>query len=60
MGSPTPLAPDPRRWRSLPIILLASFMALFDVFVVNVAAPSIERDLGASSPDTPSPTPSGW
>ena len=40
---------DPRRWRSLPIILAATFMALFDVFVVNVSAPSIQRDLHASS-----------
>ena len=52
--APAPLAaagpgPDPRRWRSLPIILTATFMGLFDVFVVNVSAPSIQRDLGASS-----------
>jgi EmrB/QacA subfamily drug resistance transporter len=51
---PTPVLaegppPDPRRWRSLPIILTATFMGLFDVFVVNVSAPSIQRDLGASS-----------
>ncbi|KPM51900.1 MFS transporter [Frankia sp. R43] len=31
------------------MILIASFMSLFDVFVVNVAAPSIESDLGASN-----------
>ena len=24
--------PDPNRWRSLPLILAATFMALFDVF----------------------------
>lgn len=29
----------------LPVILSASFMALFDFFVVNVAAPSLEHDL---------------
>ncbi|ABW14176.1 major facilitator superfamily MFS_1 [Parafrankia sp. EAN1pec] len=40
---------DPRRWRALPVILIASFMSLFDVFVVNVAAPSIESDLHASN-----------
>ena len=40
---------DPRRWTALPVILVASFMGLFDVFVVNVAAPDIEHDLGASS-----------
>jgi EmrB/QacA subfamily drug resistance transporter len=43
------LVGDPRRWRSLPIMLTALFMALFDVFVVNVAAPSIQHDLGATS-----------
>jgi EmrB/QacA subfamily drug resistance transporter len=31
----------------LPVILSATFMALFDFFVVNVAAPSLEHDLGA-------------
>jgi EmrB/QacA subfamily drug resistance transporter len=40
---------DPRRWRSLPVVLCATFMSLFDVFVVNVAAPSIQHDLHASS-----------
>ncbi|HWE63400.1 MAG TPA: MFS transporter [Chloroflexota bacterium] len=35
--------------RLLPIILSATFMALFDFFVVNVAAPSMQRDLGAST-----------
>jgi len=40
---------DHQRWRWLPIVLTATFMALFDVFVVNVSAPSIQRDLGASS-----------
>ncbi|MEX5709864.1 MFS transporter [Parafrankia sp. FMc6] len=42
-------AADPRRWRALPVILIASFMSLFDVFVVNVAAPSIGSDLNASN-----------
>jgi EmrB/QacA subfamily drug resistance transporter len=42
-------APDPRRWRSLPVILTATFMGLFDVFVVNVSAPSIQHDLNATS-----------
>ncbi|OAA29579.1 drug resistance transporter, EmrB/QacA subfamily [Frankia sp. EI5c] len=47
--APGEATPDPRRWRALPVILIASFMSLFDVFVVNVAAPSIETDLGASN-----------
>ncbi len=40
---------DPRRWMALPVVLTATFMSLFDVFVVNVAAPSIQGDLHASS-----------
>src|ERR1700691_3546099 len=40
---------DPRRWKALPIVLSATFMSLFDIFVVNVAAPSIQHDLHASS-----------
>jgi EmrB/QacA subfamily drug resistance transporter len=40
---------DRQRWSLLPIILSATFMALFDFFVVNVAAPSMQHDLGAST-----------
>ncbi|WCB94723.1 Drug efflux pump JefA [Baekduia alba] len=39
--------PDPRRWWALAVVLTASFLALFDLFVVNVGAPSIARDLDA-------------
>src|SRR4051812_17086323 len=45
--SPSLPTPYPRRWTMLPVILSATFMALFDFFVVNVAAPSLEHDLGA-------------
>jgi len=41
-------APDPRRWRILPVILVANFMSLFDFFVVNVAAPSLRSQLHTS------------
>jgi EmrB/QacA subfamily drug resistance transporter len=44
-----PPAYDPRRWKALPVVLSATFMSLFDIFVVNVAAPSIQHDLHASS-----------
>ena len=40
---------DSRRWLALPVVLSATFMSLFDIFVVNVAAPSIQHDLQASS-----------
>src|SRR5690349_4322347 len=37
-----------RRWLMLPVVLLAMFMAGFDIWVVNVAAPSLQRDLHVS------------
>ena len=40
---------DPRRWVALIILLLASFMNLVDVSIVNVALPSLQSNLGASS-----------
>jgi EmrB/QacA subfamily drug resistance transporter len=44
----TPLEePDPRRWRALIICLVAGFMALLDVSIVNVAIPSISSGLHA-------------
>ena len=43
-GSP----PGSRRWLMLPVVLLAMFMAGFDIWVVNVAAPSLQRDLHVS------------
>jgi EmrB/QacA subfamily drug resistance transporter len=39
----------PGRWRVLTVSLAAAFMTLLDVSIVNVALPSIERDLGASA-----------
>ncbi len=41
--------PDPRRWRALSVCLIAGFMTLLDVSIVNVALPPIQRGLGASS-----------
>ena len=40
--------PGSRRWLMLPVVLLAMFMAGFDTWVVNVAAPSLQRDLHVS------------
>lgn len=40
-------APYAKRWLMLPVILAAMFMAQFDLYVVNVAAPSLEHDLSA-------------
>jgi EmrB/QacA subfamily drug resistance transporter len=41
-----PVAPDPRRWRTLVLVCLAQFMVVLDVTVVNVALPAIGIDLG--------------
>ncbi|MDR3472883.1 MAG: MFS transporter [Devosia sp.] len=40
---------DPRRWIAMTILLLASFMNLIDVTIVNVAIPSMQANLGADS-----------
>jgi EmrB/QacA subfamily drug resistance transporter len=42
---------DPRRWLTLVILLLAAFMNLLDVSIVNIAIPSIQRSLHASYAD---------
>jgi EmrB/QacA subfamily drug resistance transporter len=39
---------DPRRWIALAVVLVAAFMQLVDISIVNVAIPSIQRDLDAS------------
>ena len=40
--------PDPRRWRILAVLMVALFMSLIDVSIVNVALPSIQLGLDAS------------
>ena len=35
-------------WRALPIVLTGNFLAILDFFIVNVALPSIGRDLRAA------------
>src|SRR6478736_4200139 len=49
-ASPAPDIPliAPRQWLALAVVLCGSFIAFFDVFVVNVAVPTIQRDLHAS------------
>lgn len=39
---------DPARWRALAVCLVAGFMTLLDVSIVNVALPSMESGLHAS------------
>lgn len=40
--------PDSSRWLMLAIVLAATLIAVLDTFIVNVAIPSIERELHAS------------
>jgi EmrB/QacA subfamily drug resistance transporter len=42
---------DPRRWLTLAVLLLAAFMNLLDVSIVNIAIPSIQRNLHATYAD---------
>ncbi|MDT0533355.1 MFS transporter [Micromonospora sp. DSM 115977] len=53
MSPADPTAPpdDRRRWQALGVGLVAAFMTLLDVSIVNVAVPSIDRALGASPSD---------
>ena len=47
---PTTLAEaHPRRWLAMSILLLAGFMNLIDVTIVNVALPRLQQNLGATS-----------
>jgi MFS family permease len=45
--------PDPRRWRVLALLGIAQFMVILDVTVVNVALPSIGRELDLSDDGLP-------
>ncbi|WP_148615936.1 MFS transporter [Nocardioides rubriscoriae] len=40
--------PNPQRWRALFVLALVQFMLVLDNTVVNVALPSVQRDLGLS------------
>lgn len=42
---------DRRRWQALSVGLVAAFMTLLDVSIVNVAVPSMDRALGATPSD---------
>lgn len=51
-GPPDATAPaDRRRWQTLAVGLVAAFMTLLDVSIVNVAVPSIEAALHAGPSD---------
>ncbi|MGO3131753.1 MAG: MFS transporter [Alcaligenes sp.] len=43
-----PYSSNTRPWLGLSVLLLAGFVTIFDLFVVNVAIPNIQSQLGAS------------
>src|ERR671936_2118174 len=45
LASLASLSPDRRRWATLAVVCLAQLMIVLDVTIVNVALPSIQRDL---------------
>jgi EmrB/QacA subfamily drug resistance transporter len=44
----SPPSTSNRRWPALAVVLSGAFVVYLDIFVVNVAIPSLRRDLGAS------------
>lgn len=48
---PADYTPDPRRWKALAVCLVAGFMSLLDVSIVNVALPAIKVGLHATQSD---------
>lgn len=49
MSRNNPTLPDPRRWAMFAVLLVGAFLPPLDFFIVNVALPSIQGDLGTSS-----------
>ncbi|MGQ5636843.1 MULTISPECIES: MFS transporter [unclassified Streptomyces] len=47
----TTAEPHPRRWAAAVVMMIAALMDLLDTTIVNVAVPSISRDLHASPSD---------
>lgn len=47
VATPTGAEPFAGRWLALPVVLVALFMAQFDLYVVNVSLPLLQRDLHA-------------
>ena len=43
--------PDPQRWKALAVLGIAYLMVVLDVSIVNVALPSIQKDLDFSNQD---------
>jgi len=44
-----PSRPEETAWAALPVLMAGTFMIVLDFFIVNVALPAIQIDLGAST-----------
>ena len=49
MGRPAAAGEDPRRWLAAIVMIVGALMDMIDVTIVNVALPTIRRDLHASA-----------
>ena len=47
--APVPVAPAPRRWPTLAVLLAAAFLGTLDFFIINLALPSMQANLHATS-----------
>ncbi len=52
-GGWNPGPPDPMRWKTLAVLGLIQYMLVLDVTVVNIALPSIQKDLHFSDSGLP-------
>jgi EmrB/QacA subfamily drug resistance transporter len=48
---PTETRPSRQDWWILAVVLIGTFMAILDAFIVNVALPTLQRTIGADSSD---------
>ena len=46
-----PVGPNPNRWWTLAAVVVATFMLLLDITIVNVALPAIQKDFNADLAD---------
>ena len=51
MSATTPTARNPNRWWTLAAVVVATFMLLLDITIVNVALPAIQKDFKANLAD---------
>ncbi|WP_426593780.1 MFS transporter [Cellulomonas sp. McL0617] len=49
LRTPTQLATATPPWRALPVLVAGVYLVVLDFFIVNVALPSIQADLGADA-----------